>query len=91
MNLFLGVIVFLSVIERSSQLPLVCKEGKFYEDSVFDYFNCSLCIEQSHYANCDVCCTSKCNFDYYKILAFSLQFLSFFLLDDPGDKQENLP
>ncbi|XP_078347863.1 uncharacterized protein LOC144632980 isoform X2 [Oculina patagonica] len=57
-TLSLSAIIFLSSIQRGDPRPPPCKDGnKFYEESVFDYFNCSICIEQSHYSNCDVCCT----------------------------------
>lgn len=56
MILIFGAVLLLSLVDQSSQQPLPCKDGKFYESSVFDYFNCSVCIEQPHYENCDTCC-----------------------------------
>ena len=55
----LGLLAFLSVFQGGDLRPALCKDGKFYEESVFAYFNCSLCLEQSHYSNCNVCCSSK--------------------------------
>ena len=76
MSLIFGAVLLLSLVDQSSQQPLPCKDGKFYESSVFDYFNCSVCIEQPHYENCDTCCKSKFHFDYLKAFPFSSQFLS---------------
>jgi len=53
--------VFLSFIQGGNLRPPLCKDGKFYEDSVFDYFNCSLCLEQPHYSNCNFCCSATVN------------------------------
>ena len=50
---------------RLPQVP--CKKGKFYEDSVSDYLNCSVCVEQAHYSNCDLCCPSKLIVLYHKL------------------------
>lgn len=47
-------------LRLSTPAPL-CKDGKFYEDSVFDYLSCSHCLEQSHYSNCNVCCSATVN------------------------------
>lgn len=56
MTSILGAVLLLSLIGRSSQQPAPCKDGKFYEASVFDYINCSVCTEQPHYENCHTCC-----------------------------------
>lgn len=54
----LGLLAVLSVFQGGDLRPALCKDGKFYEESVFAYFNCSLCLEQSHYSNCNVCCST---------------------------------
>lgn len=58
-----AVTVFLPFIQgrdlRLSTPAPLCRDGKFYEDSVFDYLSCSHCLEQSHYSNCNVCCSGK--------------------------------
>ena len=74
MTSILGAVLLLSLIGRSSQQPAPCKDGKFYEASVFDYINCSVCTEQPHYENCHTCCLSKCHSDYLKAFSFSLLF-----------------
>ena len=48
---------------RLPQVP--CKEGKFFEDSVSDYLNCSVCVEQVH-SNCGLCCPCKLTVLYHK-------------------------
>ncbi|KAJ7362118.1 hypothetical protein OS493_013209 [Desmophyllum pertusum] len=64
-----AVVVFLSLIQISDLRPTPvasyvrtqppCKDGSFYVESVFAYFNCSICVEQSHYINCNVCCPAS--------------------------------
>ena len=66
-------VAFLSLLHvqrgrGDTRLPQVpCKEGKFFEDSVSDYLNCSVCVKQVHYSNCDLCCASKLIYLYHKL------------------------
>ncbi|XP_068761446.1 uncharacterized protein [Montipora capricornis] len=57
-SLFVAIVLLLHITKRGASSPIQCKEGKFFEASVFDYFNCSVCEGQAHFTNCKLCCGS---------------------------------
>lgn len=68
----------LRLIHRCESKPPLCKQGMFYEESVFAYFSCNLCVEQSHYTNCERCCGSSklimfCSKNVFPIHLISLE------------------
>ncbi|XP_015769596.1 PREDICTED: uncharacterized protein LOC107348102 [Acropora digitifera] len=61
MNLMSEFIIFVLIhlIRRGSSKQITCKNGKFYEENVFAYLDCSLCTDNTHYKNCKTCCGSE--------------------------------
>lgn len=55
---FLSWFIFLLQILRGFSDPIPCKRGKFYEPNVYDYLDCKVCVEQTHFHNCKTCCGS---------------------------------
>ncbi|XP_068760827.1 uncharacterized protein [Montipora capricornis] len=57
-SLFAAIVLLLLITKSGVSSPIPCKEGKFFEDSVFDYIDCSVCEGQAHFTNCKLCCGS---------------------------------